>query len=86
MIDTFNKINESGPSALAETLADLKLKGAGVQETLLTLASHTDQLREAQSLATQAYADGNSVINEAAAVNSNAAAQLEKAKKAVEDN
>ena len=85
VIDTFNKINESGPSALAETLADLKLKGAGVQETLLTLASHTDQLREAQSLATQAYADGNSVINEAAAVNSNAAAQLEKAKKAVED-
>ena len=86
VIDTFNKINESGPSALAETLADLKLKGAGVQETLLTLASHTDQLREAQNLATQAYADGNSVINEAAAVNSNAAAQLEKAKKAVEDN
>jgi TP901 family phage tail tape measure protein len=85
VIDTFNKINESGPSALGETLADLKLKGAGVQETLLTLASHTDQLREAQALATQAYADGNSVINEAAAVNGNAAAQLEKAKKKMQD-
>lgn len=85
VIDTFNKINESGPSALADTLADLKLKGAGVQETLLTLASHTDQLRESQSLATQAYADGNSVINEAAAVNNNAAAQLEKAKKRMQD-
>ena len=36
-------------------------------------------------MATQAYADGNSVIDEAAAVNGNAAAQLEKAKKAVED-
>lgn len=85
VIDSFNKINESGPSALADTLADLKLKGAGVQETLLTLASHTDQLRESQSLATQAYADGNSVINEADAVNNNAAAQLEKSKKRMQE-
>ena len=86
VLDTLNKISSTdGPSALAETFADLKLKGAGIQETLMTLANNTDKLREAQQLATQAYRDGNSVIDEAAAVNGNAAAQLEKAKKAVED-
>ncbi len=84
VIDKFKEINASGPSALAETLADLKLKGAGVQETLLTLAKHTDQLREAQQLATQAYADGNSVINEAAAANGSAVAQMEKMNKQIE--
>ena len=86
VLDTLNKISTTdGPSALAETFADLKLKGAGIQETLMTLANNTDKLREAQQLATKAYSDGNSVIDEAAAVNGNAAAQLDKAKKAVED-
>jgi hypothetical protein len=86
LLDTFKEIETtSGKSALAEELANLKLKGAGVQDTLLALANNTDKLREAQQLATQAYADGNSAITEAAAVNSNAAAQLEIAKQAVED-
>lgn len=86
VLDTLNKISTTdGPSALAETFTDLKLKGAGIQETLMTLANNTDKLREAQQLATKAYSDGNSVIDEAAAVNGNAAAQLDKAKKAVED-
>lgn len=86
VLDTLNKISTTdGPSALAETFTDLKLKGAGIQETLMTLANNTDKLREAQQLATKAYSDGNSVIKEAAAVNGNAAAQLDKAKKAVED-
>lgn len=86
LLDTFKEIEAtSGKSALAEELDNLKLKGAGVQDTLLALANNTDKLREAQQLATQAYADGNSAITEAAAVNSNAAAQLEIAKQAVED-
>jgi len=85
VLDKLNSLSSSGGSALAETFAELKLKGAGIQETLMTLAKNTDQLREAQQLATQAYADGNSVINEYAAVNNNAAAQLEKAKKSVQD-
>lgn len=85
VLDKLNSLSSSGGSALAETFAELKLKGAGIQETLMTLAKNTDQLREAQQLATQAYADGNSVINEYAAVNNNAAAQLEKAKKTVQD-
>lgn len=86
VLDKLKEIRDTGgKSAFAETLDDLKLKGAGVQDTLMMLAEKTNQLREAQQLATQAYADGNSVINEAAAVNGNAAAQLDKAKKAVQD-
>ena len=85
VLDKLKEIRDTGgKSAFAETLDDLKLKGAGVQDTLMMLAEKTDQLREAQQLATQAYADGNSVINEAAAVNGNAAAQLEKAKQSVQ--
>ena len=86
VLDKLKEIRDTGgKSDLAETLDSLKLKGAGVQDTLMKLAENTDQLREAQQLATQAYADGNSVINEYAAVNGNAAAQLEKAKKSVQD-
>lgn len=85
VLDALNRISSQGGSALAETLSNLKLTGAGVQETLMSLANNTDRLREAQMLATQAYSDGNSVIKEAEAVNGNAAAQLEKAKKAVVD-
>lgn len=85
VLDKLKEIRDTGgKSAFAETLDELKLKGAGVQDTLMMLAEKTDMLREAQQLATQAYADGNSVINEAAAVNGNAAAQLEKAKQAVQ--
>ena len=86
VLDKLKEIRDTGgKSAFAETLNELKLKGAGVQDTLMMLAEKTNQLREAQQLATQAYADGNSVINEAAAVNGNAAAQLDKDKKAVQD-
>ena len=85
VLDKLKEIRDTGgKSAFAETLDELKLKGAGVQDTLMMLAEKTDQLREAQQLATQAYADGNSVVNEAAAVNGNAAAQQEKAKQAVQ--
>ena len=85
VLDNLKRLSDtSGPSALAEAFSDLKLKGAGIQETLMTLVNNTDQLREAQQLATQAYADGNSVINEAAAANSSAAAQMEKMNKQIE--
>lgn len=85
VLDALNRISSQGGSALAETLSNLKLTGAGVQETLMSLANNTDRLREAQMLATQAYSDGNSVIKEAEAVNGNAAAQLEIAKKRMQD-
>lgn len=86
VIDGFKRIQDTGGiSALNESLDELKLKGSGIKETLTSLVMHTDQLKEAQQLATQAYADGNSVIDEAAAVNGNAAAQLEKAKKKMQD-
>lgn len=78
VLDALNSISQQGGSALAQTLSDLKLKGSGVQDTLMTLAKKTDQLREAQANATAAYADGKSVLNEYAAANNNAAAELEK--------
>lgn len=78
VLDALNSISQQGGSALAQTLSDLKLTGSGVQDTLMTLAKNTDQLREAQANATAAYADGKSVLNEYAAANNNAAAELEK--------
>ena len=82
-LDTLNK--KGGLSELAPIFKELGLDGARASGVISVLAGKIDDVREAQLLANTAFADGNSVINEAAAVNGNAAAQLEKAKKAVED-
>ncbi|MBR3467812.1 MAG: phage tail tape measure protein [Bacteroidales bacterium] len=82
-LDTLNK--KGGLSELAPIFKDLGLDGARASGVISVLASKIDDVREAQATANAAFAEGNSVINEAAAVNGNAAAQLDKAKKAVQD-
>ncbi len=85
VIDSLKRLNErEGVTGFSAALKNLKLTGSGIQETVMQLASHTDQLREAQTLATQAYNDGTSVVNEAAAANSSAAAEMEKQSKQIE--
>lgn len=82
-LDTLNK--KGGLSELAPIFKDLGLDGARASGVISVLAGKIDDVREAQATANAAFAEGNSVINEAAAVNGNAAAQLDKAKKAVQD-
>nr|MCR5551334.1 phage tail tape measure protein [Bacteroidales bacterium] len=82
-LDTLNK--KGGLSELAPIFKDLGLDGARASGVISVLAGKIDDVREAQATANTAFAEGNSVIKEAAAVNGNAAAQLDKAKKAVQD-
>lgn len=82
-LDTLNK--KGGLSELAPIFKDLGLDGARASGVISVLAGKIDDVREAQATANAAFAEGNSVINEAAAVNGNAAAQLDRAKKAVQD-
>lgn len=82
-LDTLNK--KGGLSELAPIFKELGLDGARASGVISVLAGKIDDVREAQATANAAFAEGNSVINEAAAVNGNAAAQLDKAKKAVQD-
>lgn len=73
--------NTGSMDKLAPILEDMKLSGAGVTQTLSTLATNIDALRQTQQQATQAFADGTSVTNEFNVANSTAQAQLEKARK-----
>ena len=71
--------------ALAPMLTDMKLSGAGVTQTLSTLAANIDTLKKTQQQATQAFAQGTSVTNEFNTANNTAQAQLEKAQKKAHD-
>lgn len=71
--------------ALAPMLTDMKLSGAGVTQTLSTLAANIDTLKQTQQQATQAFAQGTSVTNEFNTANNTAQAKLEKAQKKAHD-
>lgn len=71
--------------ALAPMLTDMKLSGAGVTQTLSTLAANIGTLKQTQQQATQAFAQGTSVTNEFNTANNTAQAQLEKAQKKAHD-
>lgn len=71
--------------ALAPMLADMKLSGAGVTQTLSTLAANIGTLKQTQQQATQAFAQGTSVTNEFNTANNTTQARLEKAQKKAHD-
>lgn len=71
--------------ALAPMLTDMKLSGAGVTQTLSTLAANIGTLKQTQQQATQAFAQGTSVTNEFNTANNTVQAQLEKAQKKAHD-
>lgn len=71
--------------ALAPMLTDMKLSGAGVTQTLSTLAANIGTLKRTQQQATQAFTQGTSVTNEFNTANNTAQAQLEKAQKKAHD-
>ena len=71
--------------ALAPMLTDMKLSGAGVTQTLSTLAANIDTLKQIQQQATQAFTQGTSVTNEFNTANNTTQARLEKAQKKAHD-
>lgn len=71
--------------ALAPMLKEMKLSGAGVTQTLSTLAANIDSIRATQAQAATAFQQGTSVTNEFNQANNTAQAQLEKAQKRAAD-
>ena len=74
-----------GIEKLAPILADLKLSGSGVTQTIAALTQNIDKLTATQSQAAKAFQEGTSVTNEFNQQNSSAQAKLEMSRKRVED-
>lgn len=77
--------NKGGFDSLAPMFSEMGLEGTRAVGVLSAVASHIDQVREAQSTAAQSYKDGTSVINEFNVQNQTVQAELDKAKKAFND-
>ena len=76
---------QGGFDRMAPMFADMKLDGTRAVGVLSSVASHLEQVKEAQELAAQSYAEGNSVINEFNVQNNTVQAQLDKAKNKFND-
>ncbi len=74
-----------GFAEMAPMFEEMQLNGTRAVGVLSAVASHLDQVRTAQDLATRSYASGTSVINEFNVQNNTVQAQLDKAKKRFED-
>lgn len=73
--------SRGGFDAMAPLFQEMKLDGTRAVGVLSSVASHLDQVRQAQALAFQAYEEGTSVIKEFNVQNNTEQAQLDKAKK-----
>lgn len=71
--------NTGGMDKLAPVLKEMGMSGAGVTQTLSTLAAKLADVKQAQEQANVAFTEGTSCTNEAAKANSTVQAQLEKA-------
>ncbi len=74
-----------GMDKLAPILKEMNLSGAGVTQTLSTLAANIDSLRATQAQATQAFREGTSVTNEFSTANNTVQARLEKTQQKMQD-
>ena len=74
-----------GFDALAPAMKSLKLQGTQAVPVISSLINKMDELRKAQTDARQAYDEGTSIIDEFNNANSSAAAKLDMAKKAMND-
>ena len=77
--------SRGGFAEMAPMFEEMQLNGTRAVGVLSAVASHLDQVRTAQDLATQSYASGTSVISEFNVQNNTVQAQLDKAKKRFED-
>lgn len=86
LVEWLQSVNKLGDmSVLAGKFDELKMDGTRAVGVLSTLAGHVDQVVEAQRIATDAYAEGTSVIKEFEVQNTTVAAEIDKAKKRFAD-
>ena len=71
---------QGGFQEIAPMLEGMGLSGTRATSVLTTIADKLDNVRKMQELATKAYQDGTSAVNEFTVQNSTAQAELEKAK------
>lgn len=77
--------NKGGFAEMAPMFQSMNLDGTRAVGVLSSVATHLDQVREAQDTATKAYATGQSVLDEFNRANESAQAELDKAKKHFKD-
>ena len=86
LLEFLQALNSAGGmDRLTPMLAEMRLSGAGVTQTLSTLAGKLGDVKVAQTEAARAFEEGTSCTNEAAQANHTAQAELEKAQKKVKD-
>ena len=72
---------KGGFADLAPMFEEMKMDGSRATGVLTVLADKLDDIKTAQNLASEAYSDGTSVLNEFKTQNENVQAQLDKASK-----
>ncbi len=75
-----DNIKRADAQTMMKMLNDMGLDGARAVGVLSTMADKIDDVRERQRLATEAYADGTSVLKEFGVMNNTVQAELDKAK------
>ncbi|TFD92564.1 phage tail tape measure protein [Dysgonomonas capnocytophagoides] len=83
LLETLGK--KGGLTELAPIFKDMNLNGARASGILSVLAGNIESIRKEQETATKAFQDGTSVINEYNVQNNTFSAQLDKAKKVLQD-
>lgn len=76
---------QGGFDKMAPMFEEMKLDGTRAVGVLSSVASHLDQVTEAQEIASKAYSDGTSVLDEFNVQNNTVQARLDKAKKHFHD-
>ena len=86
LLEFLQALNSAGGmDRLTPMLAEMGLSGAGVTQTLSTLAGKLGDVKVAQTEAARAFEEGTSCTNEFMASNKTAKAELEKAQKKMKD-
>ena len=86
LMQFLSALNQAGGmDKLAPLLDEMNLSGAGVTQTLATLAGKLADVKDAQEQAAVAFNQGTSCTNEASQANHTAQAELEKAQKRMKD-
>ena len=86
LLQFLGALNQAGGmDKLAPLLDEMNLSGAGVTQTLATLAGKLSDVKSAQEQAAVAFNQGTSCTNEANQANHTAQAELEKAQKRMKD-
>ena len=84
-VEFAESLNGLKGTEIGPVLKDLKLNADGVNKIIGAMSTNTERFTEILNTSNTAFAEAVSLDNEYAVVNENAAAQLEKAKKAVQD-